>query len=64
MRRFVSLVFCLLLALVIGWTTPVIGALVRYRVPLLPFLLLAFMCIADPKRIPWPQWTRTNPLPE
>lgn len=56
--------FCLLLALVIGWTTPVIGALVRYRVPLLPFLLLAFMCIADPKRIPWPQWTRTNPLPE
>jgi hypothetical protein len=56
--------YCTLLALVIGWTTPVIGALVRYRVPLLPFLLLAFMCIADPKRIPWPQWSRTNSPPE
>jgi hypothetical protein len=44
--------YCLLLALVIGWTTPVIGALVRYRVPLLPFLLLACLCIADPKRVP------------
>lgn len=44
--------YCLLLALVIGWTTPVIGAMVRYRVPLLPFLLLAGMCIADPGRSP------------
>jgi hypothetical protein len=51
--------FCILLSLVIGWTTPVIGALVRYRVPLLPFLLLAAMCIADPKRIPWPGWLKT-----
>ncbi len=44
--------YCLLLALVIGWTTPVIGALVRYRVPLLPFLLMACLCIADPGRSP------------
>ena len=51
--------YCILLALVIGWTTPVIGALVRYRVPLLPFLLLACMCLADPKRIPWPGWLKT-----
>ena len=51
--------YCILLALVIGWTTPVIGALVRYRVPLLPFLLLAALCIADPKRIPWPGWLKT-----
>ena len=54
--------FCLLLALVIGWTTPVIGALVRYRVPLLPFLMMAGMCIADPKRIPWPTWFRSKHL--
>ncbi len=50
--------FCLLLALVIGWTTPVIGALVRYRVPLLPFLLLACLCIADPKKVPG--WMKTR----
>ncbi len=49
--------YCLLLALVIGWTTPVIGALVRYRVPLLPFLILACVCIADPKRVPG--WLKT-----
>ncbi len=48
--------YCVLLALVIGWTTPVIGALVRYRVPLLPFLMMAAMTIADPKKIPWPRW--------
>jgi hypothetical protein len=48
--------YCLLLALVIGWTTPVIGALVRYRAPLLPFLIIAALCVADPKRIPWPAW--------
>ncbi len=51
--------YCILLALVIGWTTPVIGALVRYRVPLLPFLLLACLCFADPKRIPLPGWLKT-----
>ncbi len=33
--------FLLLLGLLIGWTTPVVGALVRYRLPLLPFLVLA-----------------------
>lgn len=55
------LLFCLgyvlVLALVIGWTTPVIGAVVRYRVPLLPFLLLACLCIADPKKMP--AWKKT-----
>lgn len=46
--------YCLLLALVIGWTTPVVGALVRYRVPLLPFGGIALLLISDPKR--WPRW--------
>lgn len=50
--------YCTTLALVIGWTTPVIGALVRYRVPLLPFLVIAALCLADPQRIPWPAWYR------
>lgn len=48
---FFCLGYVLVLALVIGWTTPVIGAVVRYRVPLLPFLMLAGLCIADPKRM-------------
>jgi hypothetical protein len=56
--------YCLMLGLVIGWTTPVIGALVRYRVPLLPFLVMIAMCIADPARIPWPRsiskWMNTK----
>lgn len=49
--------FCVLLALVIGWTTPVMGAVVRYRVPLLPFLLFAALAVTDEERLlqrsPW-----------
>lgn len=43
--------FVLLLALVMGWTTPVIGALVRYRVPLLPFYFIGLLLLMDPQRI-------------
>lgn len=43
--------FVVVLALVIGWTTPVMGAVVRYRTPLLPFLLVAALCVVDPGRI-------------
>lgn len=47
--------FCLFLALLIGWTTPVVGALVRYRVPLLPFYAIALLLIIDPRKLPrWP----------
>lgn len=35
-----SIVFCLLLALLIGWTTPVLGAVHRYRLP----IQLAMIC--------------------
>ena len=51
--------FCVLLALVIGWTTPVMGAVVRYRVPLLPFLLFAALAVTDEDRLlqRWP-WLR------
>lgn len=47
--------FCLFLGLLIGWTTPVVGALVRYRVPLLPFYTIAMLLMVDPGKLPkWP----------
>jgi hypothetical protein len=51
--------FCLLLGLVVGWTTPVMGAVVRYRVPLLPFLFYAALAVTDMDRLlrRWP-WLR------
>ena len=51
--------FCLALALLIGWTTPIVGALVRYRIPFLPCWSLAFLLVADPEKlkrlIPFPR---------
>jgi len=47
-----ALAFIMLLALLIGWTVPVVGALVRYRVPLLPFIGLVALLIVDPARLP------------
>lgn len=53
------MLYVLLLAMVIGWTTPVMGAVVRYRTPLLPFLLIAGLLILDHSRLlaRWP-WLR------
>lgn len=50
------LTYILILALVIGWTTPVMGALVRYRVPLLPFVLIVAALILDHRKLlaRWP----------
>lgn len=56
--------FCLLLSLVIGWTTPVIGALVRYRVPMLPFLTIAALAVMDPARVPLSKWLRSKAPPK
>lgn len=42
--------YVLVLALVMGWTTPVLGALVRYRVPLLPFFFIGLLLLTDPRR--------------
>lgn len=44
--------FILLLALLIGFTVPVVGALVRYRVPMLPFAAFAALLVIDPQRLP------------
>jgi len=56
---FSMLFYVLLLALIIGYTTPVMGAVVRYRTPLLPFLLIAGLLLLDKHRIinKWP-WIR------
>jgi hypothetical protein len=47
--------FCLSFAiiqfLIIGETTPVLGAIARYKVPSLPFLLIAFLFILDKRKL-------------
>lgn len=45
------LLFSIVLSIIIGITTPVLGALVRYRIPVLPFLYIALFMIIDFKRI-------------
>lgn len=55
------LTFVVLMALVIGWTTPVMGALVRYRSPMLPFLFLAALLLLDHRRL-LQRWPRLKPL--
>lgn len=44
------LTFILLLYLLIGYTTPVMGAIVRYKVPALPFLFIAMLLIFDKEK--------------
>jgi uncharacterized membrane protein len=57
------LLFCimyvLLLSFVIGITTPVMGAVVRYRTPMLPFLMIAALLVLDERKLMarW-KWTR------
>lgn len=43
--------FILVLFLIIGWTTPVLGALVRYRTPALPFVLILSLTLVDDERL-------------
>ena len=49
--------FVIIQFLIIGETTPVLGAIARYKVPALPFLLIAFLFLLDKekliKRIPF-----------
>lgn len=42
-----SISFTIIIFILIGLTTPVIGALVRYKVPALPFLLIIFFDLLD-----------------
>ncbi|HVA97867.1 MAG TPA: hypothetical protein VNG53_03150, partial [Bacteroidia bacterium] len=43
--------FTLLLADIIGMVTPVLGAIVRYKVPLLPFLVIGFLLLLDKEKM-------------
>ncbi|MCB0396053.1 MAG: hypothetical protein KDD36_05345 [Flavobacteriales bacterium] len=43
--------FSLIFFTVIGLTTPVIGALVRYKIPALPFWVMIFLLIIDQRKI-------------
>lgn len=42
---------CLVILLLIGYTTPVAGAIVRYKVPIMPFLLMCGILILDEQRL-------------
>lgn len=55
------LTYVLFLALIIGWTTPVMGALVRYRVPLLPFLWVIGALLLDHRKL-LARWPRLKPF--
>lgn len=46
-----SLLFVLLTYALIGITTPVLGAIVRYKVPALPFYFLIFILILDKEKL-------------
>jgi hypothetical protein len=48
-----SLSFIVILGSLIGLTTPVLGAIVRYKIPLLPFYLIAVFTFVDFKKIPF-----------
>jgi len=43
--------FTLVLFSIMGLTTPILGTLVRYRMPALPFLMLALILFTDTKRL-------------
>jgi len=42
--------FCISLALIIGWTTPVLGAIFRYRFPIIVALILLSIIIIEPPK--------------
>jgi hypothetical protein len=45
------IVFSIVLFLLIGFTVPAMGAMLRYRVPALLFLVPALLCLTDKKRL-------------
>ena len=44
-------VFSLILALLIGWTTPVLGAIIRYKVPIQLAMMVVTLIVFNPKRL-------------
>ena len=53
------LLFAALVFVVVGWTTPVLGAIVRYKVPGVLVLTIVFVLLVDyykiKKRLPFQQ---------
>ncbi|MCC7050445.1 MAG: hypothetical protein IT239_01520, partial [Bacteroidia bacterium] len=47
-----SLFFCITLGALIGWVTPILGAIVRYKTPLLPFLVIIPIYYIDFSKLP------------
>ena len=43
--------FVILLFTLIGLTTPILGAAVRYKIPAIPFLVIAFLFILDKQKL-------------
>lgn len=46
-----TLIFIFLLSLTIGWVTPVLGAIARYRIPILVGIVFIGLILIDPQRI-------------
>ena len=44
--------FCIILFVVIGLTTPITGAIVRYKIPAIPFLFMAVFMFMDLNKLP------------
>lgn len=51
--------FTLILFSIIGISTPVAGALVRYKVPALPFLMMLLLLLVDVKKFYFPLFTNS-----
>jgi hypothetical protein len=46
------LTFSFILFVIIGLTTPMIGAIVRYKIPAIPFLMIAALMFFDSQKLP------------
>jgi hypothetical protein len=47
------LTFSILLFIIIGLTTPIIGAIVRYKIPAMPFLIIVALLFFDGSKLPF-----------
>jgi hypothetical protein len=47
------LTFSILLFVIIGLTTPIIGAIVRYKIPAMPFLIIVALLFFDGSKLPF-----------
>jgi hypothetical protein len=53
---FFCISFILTLSILIGLLTPVLGAIVRYKTPLLPFLFTALLMLTDKEKMNLKRW--------